>query len=434
MPKQNFICTTQTHIYSETDMTKNTPPTKPTPINAALTRFEEVKEKLAKISQQADEIRNQIRGGLTDTVVVFIDMAASTEFKLAHKGDPETWILRVRQFDDVITNYVKAANGRVVKYIGDEVMAVFDGKEAIADAMNLVTRTKPIQEGLEQVTGVPTQIKIAIDRGPVYLLQLPGHNELDPQGTPIDRCARIAKFAEAGTVLASYDFANGTSGAFKWQPVGAANMKGLGNVQVFQLERKTVVVEDRIELPKRDHEEMLSQMEKLTSDAQAKELEAKRLIEMNRNLQEKLISAGSKADKENAVPPEEDEAEGQDWEEIQTTIAKLKKIMSGAPVYKTEYGKFLFLHGRDEGRTFNKYEDRPFDDLIQADLIREKGDAYFILNDDNPRNQKAIELMETLDQLLEAYQDKHGVRENDLFDYTLNNSETWINLLDINVS
>jgi hypothetical protein len=56
----------------------------------------------------------------------------------------------------------------------------------------------------------------------------------------VDRCARIAKYAAAGTVLASSEYVKACGNHGRWQRLGTRDMRGVGSVEVFQLDRKTV--------------------------------------------------------------------------------------------------------------------------------------------------------------------------------------------------
>src|SRR5262249_35673703 len=153
------------------------------------------------------------RAGFIERAIVFMDVVASTAFKVEHSAHPEEWILRVRQFSELLAAAVQNCNGKVIKFIGDEVMATF---ENIYDAQNLVGRISEIEDNLKAATGFETKIKVAADFGFVYELAFEGHDAPDPQGTPVDRCARIAKFGVPNEVLASATFAEKTP-QLKWE-------------------------------------------------------------------------------------------------------------------------------------------------------------------------------------------------------------------------
>src|SRR5690606_31082913 len=110
------------------------PPRSGGAVNQELMQLEEVQVQLAALKASEDEIGQKIRDSFREAVVVFIDMVGSNQFKVDHSDTPEKWIRRVFLFCDIITKYVEALGGRVVKYIGDEVMAAFDGAACVKEA------------------------------------------------------------------------------------------------------------------------------------------------------------------------------------------------------------------------------------------------------------------------------------------------------------
>jgi class 3 adenylate cyclase len=193
-------------------------------------------------------ILGEIRGSAHDAVVVFVDMVGSSQSKRDHENEPEVWIYKVRRFYDVVAGYVQQLGGRVIKYIGDEVMAVFDGETKDNDSANFITRIAEIQTSLGKATGEPSALKVAIDRGQIYTIDLPGHDEPDVLGTAIDRCARIGKYTKPGAVLASYEYRKGSNAAYTWALVGEPELKGVGRTKIFQLGEKTVEITETTEI------------------------------------------------------------------------------------------------------------------------------------------------------------------------------------------
>ena len=168
--------------------------------------MERIKETLNETLKNQDEVIKNIRNGFEDVAVVFIDLVDSTKFKIVNQDEPEIWISRLKIFCDVVREFIEDCNGKVVKYIGDEVMAVFDRESKIKDAINFIQRIKDIENTIYDITKSKTEIKVALDYGEVFLLSYEGHKELDPQGTPIDRSARIAKHSKPTTILTTYEF------------------------------------------------------------------------------------------------------------------------------------------------------------------------------------------------------------------------------------
>ena len=107
-----------------------------------------------------------------------------------------------------------------------------------------------MKEGLQAVIGEVTRIKIAIDKGPVYAISIPGHEALDVLGTTIDRCARIAKFTKPGVVLTSYNYRKDCNPGIRWVQVGEPGSQGSWTKQgFFQFNKKTVDIIETAEIP-----------------------------------------------------------------------------------------------------------------------------------------------------------------------------------------
>src|ERR1035441_3254588 len=92
------------------------------PINIPAGKLDAINRTIEKLKAEQEKIIEQIRKSSREAVVVFVDMAGSTQNKLDHKTEPERWIFNFRQFYDVVSECVQQLGGRVVKYIGDEVM------------------------------------------------------------------------------------------------------------------------------------------------------------------------------------------------------------------------------------------------------------------------------------------------------------------------
>ena len=95
-------------------------------VNPQLGDLGKVQSRLAELKAEEAKVVQTIRSAFREAVIVFVDMVESTKFKIDHSTDPETWIRRVFLFSAIVTEYVEALGGRVIKYIGDEVMAAFD--------------------------------------------------------------------------------------------------------------------------------------------------------------------------------------------------------------------------------------------------------------------------------------------------------------------
>lgn len=394
------------------------PPRNGEAVNRELTELGQVKAQLAELKAAEDEVIQRIRTSFRDAVVVFIDMVGSTQFKVENSDKPETWIRRVFLFCDIISKYVEALGGRVVKYIGDEVMAVFESEFSVNDASSLVARIDEIEAKLMEVIGVETRIKIAIDKGSVCFLKFEGHDETDPQGTPVDRCARIAKHTKAGVVLASHEFVVACPKTFTWLEVRPVEFRGIGSTMVYQMGEKTVDLTPLREVREDDYQRLQTRVTEAERGQQHFEMENQRLIEMNEGLQNQIREIGQEPDSAHSVTYEEEDENP--WSDVQESIEALKEIINEAPAPATEYARFLFLDRSGYGDRYNSYE-RSFDASIEAKLVYKDGDGFYHLDHDHRRNNAARSAMSQLEDSLSQYDQP----EDELFNYSLDDPEFW---------
>lgn len=167
-------------------------------VNKATTEFAKVTDSIEQLIKKQDELATEIRQSAHPAVIVFVDLVGSTRAKTDHMNEPEVWLLPARQFYDVLARYISSLGGRVVKFIGDEAMAVFDGDTRLNDAANFISRIQELQDVLSGASQEKVKVKVAIDSGLVYAIEMPGQTETDVLGTPVDRCARIAKVTVQG--------------------------------------------------------------------------------------------------------------------------------------------------------------------------------------------------------------------------------------------
>jgi class 3 adenylate cyclase len=152
--------------------------------------------------------------------VVFTDLVGSTELR-SRLGEDAAEELR-RKHDQLIAGAVEGTRGRLVKNLGDGVMATFAGA---SDALGAAVG---IQQALDRhnrsgSSDVPLEVRIGVSAGDVAF------EETDCFGTPVIEAARLCAVAEGGQILAS-DLVRGLAGAgggHLFRPLGAVELKGL---------------------------------------------------------------------------------------------------------------------------------------------------------------------------------------------------------------
>lgn len=405
-------------------------------INIDLETLETFQAKVEEIKTEHAKVARQIRNGLVECVVIFIDLVDSTKFKIENESEPEKWILRVKQFGQIIKEYIDNSKGRVVKYIGDEVMGIFDKPTQIDDALGLILRIQNIQSNLTEITGFDTKVKIALDYGKVFLLEYEGHNEFDPQGTPIDRCARIGKYCQAGTILSSFEFVSKCAFPKHWSKVGIAEMKGLGNQPVFQYGEQTLDVVKKIEIEEGTFNALKKEVDDLKEQNQTLSLEKTDMVSTISQLQKQIKEAGQKPTIETDYSQQsEEETIEIKLSEIKSNIRKIKKFITESGVPSYEYGRFLFLNEKGYAEKYNSFTGKTFDISIEKDIVVENSEESFVLNTDNKRNIAVIKIIAKTQTLLNEFVDEYGpLDEDDLFEYKFSDADFWENYMEIQVT
>ena len=172
------------------------------------------KHEFEKLKRQLGKTRGPV-------VVAFIDLCGSTELK---RLPQEKWLPIVGEFLLDVTQCANRKRGRVIKYIGDEVLALFDG----APVKVITSRAEEFVRECEAALrnhGNSTA-KYAFDIGRIVPVSVPG-GASDVLGTCVDRCARIAKLLSPGTALASLDFVNMLTDQSAWRKVATVRVKGI---------------------------------------------------------------------------------------------------------------------------------------------------------------------------------------------------------------
>lgn len=131
-------------------------------------------------------------GTVSTATILFSDMVASTAMRAA-LGDPAANDVR-RRHDTVLSGVIERHGGRLVKSLGDGLMASFGGSaEAVAAAIDMqreIDRSARRAADDERVA-----IRIGLSAGDVTW------EDGDCHGTPVVTAARLCDAAEAGQVL-----------------------------------------------------------------------------------------------------------------------------------------------------------------------------------------------------------------------------------------
>ena len=157
--------------------------------------------------------------GRSTAIVLFTDLVGSTLLR-SGLGEEAAEAVR-RTHDGLVVDAVNRHRGRVVKNLGDGIMATFAG------ATDALAAGVAIQQALDRNNRSPQavrlDVRIGISAGDVAV------EEADCFGTPVIEAARLCAAADGGQILAS-DIVRALAGAgrgLEFRPVPPLDLKGL---------------------------------------------------------------------------------------------------------------------------------------------------------------------------------------------------------------
>jgi class 3 adenylate cyclase len=130
-----------------------------------------------------------------DMVVLFADVSGST--RLYEVLGDERAFAAINQCIAVLRRATEAFQGRVVKTIGDEIMAVFPG------VLTGIQAACAMQSEIETITPVENNVRLAIRIGLHYGPVLMQEAGSDVFGDTVNLAARLTELANAGQIISS---------------------------------------------------------------------------------------------------------------------------------------------------------------------------------------------------------------------------------------
>ena len=158
--------------------------------------------------------------GRSTAIVLFTDVVGSTELR-SRLGDDAAEVVR-RRHDRLVTEAIEANRGRLVKNLGDGLMATFAGaSDAVAAAVRIQQALDRYNRSADSVVAV--ELRVGISAGDVAF------EEGDCFGTPVIEAARLCGAARGGQILVTdvVRWLAGSTGGHRFAPIGALELKGL---------------------------------------------------------------------------------------------------------------------------------------------------------------------------------------------------------------
>ena len=170
--------------------------------------------------------------------IVFSDVTGSTA--LGERLDPEATRRLMRRYYDAMSAAVERHGGKVEKFIGDAVMAVFgiptlhedDALRAVRAAADMRRDLAALNEELERDFGVRIEARTGVNTGEVVA----GEGQTLAVGDPVNVAARLEQLAPPGEILVGEHTHRLVRDAVRAEPIAPVEAKGKSEpLQAYRL-------------------------------------------------------------------------------------------------------------------------------------------------------------------------------------------------------
>lgn len=200
---------------------------------------------LEGIVERAGEIE---LGGTTRRVtILFLDIRSFSEWSRSIPADE--LVDELNAFFAEMVDVVFTHGGSVNKFLGDAILAVFgapvattdDPDRAVRSAVGMRQRLVAHNVARESLGKAPLRIGIGIATGDVVAGNVGDRRRLEYTviGDPVNRAARLQSFSTAGQILVDATTAEALrSESHTVKPIGVRALKGLGDVEILEVDPK----------------------------------------------------------------------------------------------------------------------------------------------------------------------------------------------------
>lgn len=187
-----------------------------------------VRKSLERLLQERRELERQLKDEHTQLVaILFTDIVGSTAY-FERYGDIEGMAM-VQRHNEILFPIVKANKGRIVKTIGDAIMAVFENPiDSVRCGMAM---QKKLHDDRNQSDEHPIRIRIGAHAGRVIVQEPDDTRPFDVFGDAVNTAARVEGKADGDELLVSEALAEliPATENVECVPVGALELKGKGD-------------------------------------------------------------------------------------------------------------------------------------------------------------------------------------------------------------
>jgi class 3 adenylate cyclase/tetratricopeptide (TPR) repeat protein len=212
----------------EIDEHEAPPPAAADPLARALAR------RTAAPGQEVVPTPSLIEGERKQVTVFFCDLVGSVS--IAERLDPEEYHDLLEDYLDIVFPEIYRREGVVNVLAGDGVMALFGApvahedspERAVKAALAVREALEPLSARLQAAHGIPLQVRIGINTGPVVVGPVGNDRKMDYTaiGDTTNLASRLQTLAPPGAILISESTHRLVRGFFAVEPVGPLGVRG----------------------------------------------------------------------------------------------------------------------------------------------------------------------------------------------------------------
>ena len=186
----------------------------------------------------------KLGGEKRNIAVLFVDIRGFTP--LSEKLEPEQVVSILNEYLSMITKAIFDNNGTLDKFVGDDVMAVFNSPfdlddyiyKAVCTAEAIVKGSDDIRKKAYELTGYEIGFGVGVNCGEAVVGNIGSDFRMDYTaiGDTVNTAARLEANAKAGQVLVSPSVVKNLEGRVEFKSVGEISLKGKSEpMSVYEL-------------------------------------------------------------------------------------------------------------------------------------------------------------------------------------------------------
>lgn len=203
-----------------------------------------VPEAVARELEESGQLDTHIDGERLDTSVFFCDLRGFTS--LSATLEPSEVRGMLNQFYELLTDSILSHGGTVLKFVGDEVFAVFGAplpvenhpQVALECAMDIQRRAPELDDELAELGIPPVAFGIGMNSGDVVAAHIGGgkRRQYDIVGDTVNLASRLCSQAGKGEIVIPERMRERLADPPEMQSMGAVSLKGLDEpVQLYKI-------------------------------------------------------------------------------------------------------------------------------------------------------------------------------------------------------